>query len=545
MYILADDEWPEPDVAESYGLKWNVRDCCAVRPPLWPDPYDVLNFWQPATSSSASSTAPVPPHDTQGIAACAVVFVGTPMEVVEDWLLYHLKLQFSRLYLFFDGAESEYLDMVDQLASVAKASGQVVVAEPLTTAWWSWAEENSRHFRCREEPWANGVVQDYLNYRDYDAIRQICCDIATQDAAKHRMGWMLFLDVWEVLYLPSSMLRVDAPAFFALIPAEVDLVRLFTNEGIPEQPANNSWFDDITLFKLALPFMRRDWYGAVASAGTTAEERAAAARAADGGNAAAAGFSKGRNKQQQAATAQKDLPSSAGLEFGSDKLGLSESFVSQVVADGRPQFHEPADVHVDSVFDRTLALVNSMRAEAAGRLNLPEVSDHLLWQKDGRCAVRLAGMSEGTKHIQMRVPDSTRSFANAVNGKKVGLQTMQMDGPSAPVILHFGHTDYSSWVEYYSHISDFPTMGCCGQSNTAAHSISRKLVKRGLPKQLEQFWDLYIANNAFGELPLLASQGLLRRIGGVQKILETARQQTMKQLQKRRMDVQPRDTLVY
>lgn len=461
---ISRERWPPRDLAERAGVPWAVGDHSALRPPFEHSSVNCLGHWDPGPPCPESNGSGGKRIVAGGrIGVCVVIFGGIPAKIVWDWLLYHLHIGVERIYVFVE-FDSQIVPLVQQMAEETM-SQQTIRLHKLSEDWWQYAEKNSRFFKNRKQPWAQSVVHKYENSFDIGVRQQICIDLALQDAKIEKLDWFMHLDIRELLYFSLPEFRENAPAFFAAVDYEVELLTLLTHECVPQTMDSDSWFEDITLFKLAKPFLR----------------------------------------------SKSDVPQTVGKQ--SDPSDLSYGSKTAFVKDWRRNF--AGALHISEVSTHMLwqegdgthavrlryALLHSKARQGEGKLKTD--SDHC---------------------CNTPIPDGTRSFAQLVENEKVELKNLVLDSSAAPVILSYSYASFWSWVHHYEFLaSTQPSPLADDVCDRPAHFASLNLVERQDLNTMQEFYDVFVLGNAIGELPYLCRSGFALRVDGVRQLLKCAR----------------------
>eukprot|EP00747_Dinoflagellata_sp_TGD_P070091 gnl/TRDRNA2_/TRDRNA2_156431_c0_seq1.p1 gnl/TRDRNA2_/TRDRNA2_156431_c0~~gnl/TRDRNA2_/TRDRNA2_156431_c0_seq1.p1 ORF type:complete len:813 (+),score=155.30 gnl/TRDRNA2_/TRDRNA2_156431_c0_seq1:156-2441(+) len=513
---LGSEQQPESDVAVRAGLRWQAES--VFQPPKSVE--EPLCRWIPHTAAGA---APGAAHRWQlglgfgggsgngfgGAQArmqrlCAACVVrGAGPETVLTWILYHFRLKFERLYLFFDDPQDSAAEVAEQFMREndgirSKPGSPATVVHRMMPSWWSEMERHSRFYLARNS-WGYATVFEHETRQSIAARQQLCVDLAAQEAAEDGFDWILHLDVNELLYFPQETHRENAPEWFAKVPDRVDMVRFLNHECVPEAMELQDRFRDASLFKVNPEFlkpweeMQGEWRDNTPCQSSDSEvdvdedwkrmRRIRKQRLP--GKSVAAMVNVYKERMHKARQLQLQLPA-----------GDSSVDVQAWVSAGKGE----AFVANACIPDQLLHFVGSTSGKAAARLQNGQEPPIL------SSAARFEGLEQGARHT-------------------VALVRRRADGDADPVVLQYGTCCYSSWLQSYQSASvsedDLRDVG-----EPVGHRAAKTLATRGDDRlaagQLELFYRLYVLGNEFGELPWMYCRGLVVRCTGVRNVVEAA-----------------------
>lgn len=524
---LPEDEWPRPDPAEKSGIRWMVLNDHSFRPrdargrvnaDAAKDKY--LCHWDcdPRRDSAlldrSSSTALGKWGGRDGAVSPAVgaccMLKGAPPACVESWLLYHLRIGFHSLYLFFDDPDDPAIQAAKEVAALVQRPRAVHIRS-CSQAWWAQQKLRSRFYKYRHLKWAAPVVDTNELISDVQSRQQLCVDLAIQDAFLDRVDWLLHIDIDELLYFPQKRCRENVPAWFASLERGVDFVKFHNHECVPEDLEVGDWFRDVSLFKPAVKFLTQsdDPYPPPEVTPPQSEDDKADSEDED---------SDGDSK--------KKIPK-----------GNAFDEVLRSIAFARSRHTKQLDLNLPDPprVKRARARAERRRrrgldAEASSSDSaLPETFTHFLAYANGKCAVRLRAQSDprGAPNLDsLPLPCGVHSFMGGVvdgdKGPVPRLKRIRMDGDTDPAVLHYSNCGFSYWIRKYEILGRFPDMVNGKQNTMRAHLAARDLVLRHDRKDMELYYRMFIMSNLIGELPLLFNRGLVIRIDGVRQIVERA-----------------------
>jgi len=561
---LKETEWPGPDLAEAAGLQWfGVPAALPPPSPMLEEGY--ICRWNPdargltlpgaAHCDGRCSVGEFEPLGHPAFGASPRLCVGTmlrgaPPECVRSWILYHFKVGFERLYLFFDDPADPAIEVADLFTRPDDDSGrgvQSVELHRMTAGWWRWAQDKSRFYDNRFD-WGRSVVEQHEQIHDVTARQQLCIDLAAQDATERGLNWILHVDIDELLYFPQAAHRTDAPAWFSGLPLHVEMVRFHNHECAPESLEVEDWFRDVTIFKVNADFLK-PWEELQ---GEWRDESPQPASNDDDNDADKDAEKK--KKQKDRATGRFRLPSRSRTKKsdGGDaedqdskddsetqKKGVRLSRRTQPVLTTEPspwrQFEEAIQEIYNARLWRTSQLNLRLPSEAdwvrSGRKKegkqplkpsypVQETFVHFLGYGDGKAAARL----------QQSRPAPCPAFVTRFVGinRQWGTRSLvrrRADGDMDPVVLHYCNCGFSSWRLKYELLGDFPDAVSGTFNQMRAHLAARDVVKAGDTGNMELFYRLFVMGNEFGELPSMICRGLAVRIYGAQQVVKDARRE--------------------
>jgi len=496
---VAREEWPGPDRAEQSGLYYKVG--LGMRPST---KSRYLCQWMSDAPTSCAMASPYRPR-----VCVATMLKGAHPEAVRTWILYHLRLQMSCLWLFFDDPEDEAIPVAEELAGITKN----VVIHRLSESWWQSAKARSRFYEFRKHNWADEVVKMHESIQDVQSRQQLCIDIALQDAFSAGMHWLLHIDIDELLYLPERDFRMDAPAWFARANPDVDVLRFHNHECVPDSFDVVDWFREVTLFKVHCRFLRHPEDPAeMWNTPSNSEDEYS---------------SSDEESQSESRSRCKKKKSWMDVAWHRELFPVQMQR-SRLTRELDLQLPEPEPRNRRKKKGHSTKSKSAHRSEADDK-RFAETFTHFLGYSNGKCAVRLQSRSLDAGHPLYRcrappVPAGVHFFNGLDNnGCMKTLECIKVEGCSAPVILHYANCGYAYWVSKYLNLGNFPDKIFGKQNTMRAHLAARNLALRGDPKKLEHFYKLFVMGNELGELPVLFSLGLIIRIDGVQRIVEEAR----------------------
>eukprot|EP00411_Alexandrium_monilatum_P076452 CAMPEP_0175493026 /NCGR_PEP_ID=MMETSP0096-20121207/2562_1 /TAXON_ID=311494 /ORGANISM="Alexandrium monilatum, Strain CCMP3105" /LENGTH=695 /DNA_ID=CAMNT_0016794961 /DNA_START=10 /DNA_END=2093 /DNA_ORIENTATION=- len=527
---LQEDEWPRPDFAERFGLRWMVLDDHAFRPRdargrVNPDAAKdkFLCHWDHDPPRDAALLERSPGRalarwaerdaaPSSRLGACCMLR-GAPAACVRSWLLYHLRIGFHCLYLFFDDPDDPSLHAAKEVATLVQLPRAVHI-RACSQAWWAQQRLRSRFYRYRHLKWAAPVVDANECIGDVQSRQQLCVDLAIQDALQDRINWLVHIDIDELLYFPQWRHRENAPAWFASVEPHVDLIKFHNHECVPEDMEVGDWFRDVTLFKPAVRFLvwPDDPFPPPEVTPPPSEDD----------------------------KAQSDEDKDD--EEGSSKRpprGNAFDEVLKTIAFARSRHTKQLELNLPEPPRRRRA-----RARAAARrrrlgpgaaaepdddAGLPETFTHFLAYANGKCAVRLRALQDrrGAPVVDsLPLPCGVHSFMGGVvdgdKGPVPRLRRVRMDGDSDPGVLHYANCGFSYWIKKYEILGRFPDIVNRKQNTMRAHLAARDLVLRHDRHDMALYYRMFVMSNLIGELPLLFSRGLVVRVDGARQVMERA-----------------------
>lgn len=364
--------------------------------------------------------------------------------------------------------------------------------------------------------WSAPVVDANEQIKDVQSRQQLCVDLAIQDAFLSRIHWLVHIDIDELLYFPQKRYREDAPAWFATLGPEVDMVKFHNHECVPEDVEVSDWFRDVTLFKPAIrylvlpddPYQPPDETPPLSdksdAGGKSDEEDLEEPKKPPKGNAVdeflkTIAFARSRHTRQLGL----NLPDPPRVRRNRQRF---ERKNKRREAKGLPPLKDPSDS------------------------SLPETFTHFIAYANGKCAVRVRTLEDkwgATVADSLPLPCGVHSFmAGVVDGDRgpiPRLRRKRMDGPKDPGVLHYANCGFSYWVKKYQILGRFPDILNGRQNTMRAHLAARDLVLRYDRRDLELYYRMFIMSNLIGELPLLFNRGLVIRIDSARQIVERAR----------------------
>jgi len=433
---------------------------------------------------------------------------------VRGWLLYHLRIGFHSLYLYFDDPDDPTIQAAIEVAERLHRPRAVHV-QVCSQAWWAQQKLRSRFYRYRHLKWAAPVVDANEQIRDVQSRQQLCVDLAIQDAFADRVEWVVHIDIDELLYVPQNRYRENAPAWFAAVEPTADLIKFHNHECVPEDVEVDDWFRDVTLFKPAVRFLV--WPDDP--------------------------FPPPAVTPPQSDDDKSDEDKDGEEEESNKKVPKGNAFdeVLKTVAFARSRHTKQLDLNLP---DPPQVLRARRRAERRRRKGLdankastddsalPETFTHFMAYANGKCAVRLRALADrsGAPMLDsLPLPCGVHSFMGGVvdgdKGPVPRLKRLRMDGDPDPGVLHYANCGFSYWIKKYEILGRFPDRVNGKQNTMRAHLAARDLVLRHNRHDMELYYRMFIMSNLVGELPLLFNRGLVVRVDGARQVLERAYQE--------------------
>jgi len=405
-------------------------------------------------------------------------------------------------------------------------------------AWWDQERTRSRYYkrldderklRQRHKANAKGsasraksfyeeTVELHEGIRDVQARQTLAIERAIRDAHSDGLDWLLHIDSDECLLVPAHR---DAREFFASVPGSYDQVLFHNLEALPESLEVEDWFREVTLFKVHPDLVRE-------------RERSS------------------EQLEEKEANAEAKLLRGTGAR--SVKARKREARYKRWVSRQRLKGQDPEKTQND-VFCEVCRVLNRMRRsswESMG-LELPtaeadsdkisESSDEQERERQRRISARQnreAGnledvpnyynaYSNGKTAVRLRriwQPPLPAGVHRMVSDGGEMLNTLEMKGTGAPVVLHYVHCGYSAWRRKYDvllhgHQTKDGAFDVNRVRSLRAHLSHRLLMMRGDEQQLEEYYKTFIMWSRHDELRYMESFGLLVRINAVAALLNS------------------------
>mmetsp|Transcript_154854 Transcript_154854/g.288738 ORF Transcript_154854/g.288738 Transcript_154854/m.288738 type:complete len:908 (+) Transcript_154854:33-2756(+) len=561
------------ELTEEDSARWDpVPDSMKFKPPreLRNSSGVMLSRWLPSsealawTPSSAldqgSTNIPTNDSEERPLLGIGTMLKGAPPNDVLHWILYHMKLKFERLYLYFDDDTAPAIPIARRFEKdkMSGSDASYVVVRVMNEEWWREAQRRSRYYVFRHKDWAARVYEWLEEIQDVTCKQQVALDIAAQEAESDGVDWLLHIDIDELFYIPQETYREDAPGWFARVPEHIKLLKFSNHECAPETLEVSDWFRDVSLFKVNWEFLKpRDKWLQKAVIDKELSGKGYIPSQSSFGPVMRSQFSipaymsrtprdtcylnnpeddeKVDRPYSQVRVPERWQGQNNGTSQESSNLVVSGSAMQRYVRSWVcNEYQEPeSETMMKELVEalgnarrrkaeqlgmsiRDLASSSNSKGDPSAAWNFGLYFTHFLAYTEGKAAVRL--------HIGMQapLPSFVTSFCSLDSkGNLCSILTRPADGDADPVILHYANCGFSYWVQKYKMLGDFAN-DKGGGSNMIAHRAARDVVKARNWKRLEKFYRLFVMGNELGEHRVLEDLGALVRVPGVRPIINAA-----------------------
>ncbi|CAK8991116.1 unnamed protein product [Durusdinium trenchii] len=443
-----------------------------------------LSFWHtPSLTWAPSSESGPKPTARSPQLAVACLLRGVGASVVKSFALYHLRIGFQRVLLFFDApddpSELEAIEVAEGL------SGLGVQVRRCTETWWQQALQSSRFWERRP---SGGIFAEMVELWELGDVQSRQC-LAMEAALRDVEGfdWLLHIDADEALLLPKHS---DACSFFQELPPEIEQVVFNNLEALPESFEITNWFEEVTLFKVHQNLLSESKSEKLHKPGERYLEK----------------LEKWRQRQLAKGTDPEDVKTNRSFDMALLPVRLARRKVVQQLKLDLPPLDLEDQEPIDS--DEEPSEKRQQRHE--------DLPCFFTAYGNGKAACRVRSPRP--------LPIGVHRFASESNAR---LKSLRCSDEGAPVILHYANCGYQSWLRKYKILADGHQTEDGGFSverkgirSMRAHLAHRELLKRRSAEDLELYYRTYIMGNEFGELPHFACHGMLVRTHTVQEVLQ-------------------------
>lgn len=418
------------------------------------------------------------PYNYKHILAIATMLRGAPEHAVESFIRYHLSIGFNHIFLYFDDPEDPALHVAQhyqEQITAKKAEGWGLTVVLMDDEWWKMTRETSRFYQRREKSDMFETVCAGQDKRgDLESKQILVIDQAITLAHEMGVDWFAPLDIDECIYVPQ-MQENSARRYFGSKAREVECVRLWNHEAIPEKAECNDWFRECTLFQVNPVHLK--------------------------------GFEPVREYDQL-------LRKREGREFEPEKPNNDVQWFRDIMAKVHVARQQPARSMRLDLPPPPQGSVPSIDPQdyPRGIKELRETFNHFSSYKCGRCAVRLE------KRLPPPIPHGVHGFL-ADNGDMLK-EIYQAKESNDAVVLHYPNATYSLWKAKYERLAEVSGTTDGMPNPLRTHVASSHVVKHKTERVQELFYKTFVAQNEYSEHAFLAEHGLVLRITKVKEKLE-------------------------
>ncbi|CAE8600224.1 unnamed protein product [Polarella glacialis] len=420
--------------------------------------------------------------------AVSCMLRGASENVIDSFVRFHWVTGWNHVFLFFDDPDDPGIRHAKALEDYSRSknmAGAGLSVHRMDAEWWDRAKSKSRYYLRREKnDMYEGVCKKQDAHGDLDSRKVIVMDQAILEAHEMGIDWFVHLDIDECVYVPR-MQECSSRRFFGSKERNIEAVRLWNHEAIPEETECQDWFRDCTLFQLNRFHCR--------------------------------GFKPPREYDQM-------LRQREGRELEPEKQSgdtgwwhrlMGQIFLRRQAPMQRLRAALPA---LGPLLRRALgASVLGPESPSLDGLEIPAGTGDLVEtffsfssHDCGKMVVRL------DRHLRPPFPCSLHSYM-ADNGDLLK-QIYQASKADDAVILHYPNASMSSWRRKYEALGDLGLREP-DPATKRIHAASSLLVRKGARRDQDLFYKTFIMQNEYNEVAYLAEHGLVTRVEGVANIL--------------------------